>query len=479
MAIRARLAAPQAPRRNWEWHTVKAATLPASILFGADRRLEADSYLSDGYSIRLLIQKRSGWKPMSDFASVFQPGRLKGTLVSKEYGKPFLAATQIFDIRPHPRKFLAVDQISDLSSLLVRPSTILVTRSGTVGRTTLAQRNLDGVIVSDDLLRVTPRNEANWGWLFAYLRSPSIIRLMQSAHYGHMIKHLEVAHLDAVPVVEPTDTQRKRAQDLVTKVYENRNAAEKLIAEAEVDLAAALGLEQIAENIAPTATVSASQLFGGRRRFEATFHGPKAGVILRHLQRNAKSVDCLSKFAHRIWWMTRFSRNFGDEGTPYMSADELFSIGHVGTKRIYTDPIPNHREFFVEKGWILMACSGQIYGLNGSVTLATSHDENFFFSHDLIRIAPDTNAIRPGYLFTFLGHPTIGQTLVRRVAYGSSIPHLDPNDIADLPVPRLNAKKEEKIADLAEQASNLRAEAAALERQAGDIAEQAITKFIS
>lgn len=479
MAIRARLAAPQSQRRNWDWHTVKAAALPASVLFGGDRRLEADSYLSDGYSVRLLIQKKSGWQPMSDFASVFQPGRLKGTLVSKEYGKPFLAATQIFDIRPRARKWLAVDQIADLSSLLVEPSTILVTRSGTVGRATLAQGNLEGVIVSDDLLRVTPRHRSNWGWLFAYLRAPSIIRLMQSAHYGHMIKHLEVGHLEAVPVIEPTESQRTLAYDLAKKVFDNRDKAEKLLAEAEAVLAAALDLEHAGENIPPTATVSASQLFNGRRRFEATFHGQKPGIILSHLRKHAKSIDCLGRLAHRVWWMTRFSRNFGEEGTPYMSADELFSVGHVGTKKIYTDPIPNYQDFFVQKGWILMACSGQIYGLNGSVTLATEHDEKFFFSHDLIRIAPNIDIIRPGYLFTFLGHPTIGQTIVRRVAYGSSIPHLDPNDIADLPIPRLTPKKEEKIADLAEEASNLRAEAAALERKAGDIAEDAIAKFIA
>ena len=87
--------------------------------------------------------------------------------------------------------------------------------------------------------------------------------------------------------------------------------------------------------------------------------------------------------------MTRFSRTFGVEGVPYMSADELFSISQVSEKRVHLDPIPIHEEFFVKEGWILMACSGQVYGLNGSVTLATKHHENYFFSHDLIRIAPE------------------------------------------------------------------------------------------
>ena len=71
---------------------------------------------------------------------------------------------------------------------------------------------------------------------------------------------------------------------------------------------------------------------------------------------------------------------------------------------MHLDPIRNHEEFFVKEGWILMACSGQVYGLNGSVTLSTKHGESFFFSHDLIRIPPRSDAVRPGYLFANLGH---------------------------------------------------------------------------
>ena len=49
----------------------------------------------------------------------------------------------------------------------------------------------------------------------------------------------------------------------------------------------------------------------------------------------------------------------------------FFSISQISQKRVYTDPIPRYKDFFVKEGWILMACSGQVYGLNGSVTLAT------------------------------------------------------------------------------------------------------------
>ena len=62
--------------------------------------MEAETYLSRGFSLREAIETQpNGWKPFGDLARVEQPGRLKGILVSPEYGIPFLAATQVFDVR--------------------------------------------------------------------------------------------------------------------------------------------------------------------------------------------------------------------------------------------------------------------------------------------------------------------------------------------------------------------------------------------
>ena len=161
-----------------------------------------------------------------------------------------------------------------------------------------------------------------------------------------------------------------------------------------------------------------------------------------------------------------------------MSADDLFSISQIGTKRVYTDPIANHQDFFVKEGWILMACSGQVYGLNGSVVLATRHDERCFFSHDLIRIDPG-DRVPPGYLYSYLGHRDIGRVLLERVAYGSSVPHIDPGDVEDVPIARLGSEEEHEISELAEEASRLNARAAALERQIASEAEQIVNEFVN
>ena len=53
-------------------------------------------------------------------------------------------------------------------------------------------------------------------------------------------------------------------------------------------------------------------------------------------------------------------------------------------------------------------------------------------SDDVIRIRGKENpAIRAGYLVTALSHPVLGRPLIKSVAYGSSIPHIDPRDVED------------------------------------------------
>jgi type I restriction enzyme, S subunit len=125
-----------------------------------------------------------------------------------------------------------------------------------------------------------------------------------------------------------------------------------------------------------------------------------------------------------------------------------------------------------------MACSGQIYGLNGSVCLATEAHSGTFFSHDLIRIRPKQGGPRAGYIATALSHPALGRPLLIREAYGTSIPHLDPSDVAAFPLVRLTKKREEALADAAEEAAAERGKADVKERKLANDAGTIVSDFL-
>lgn len=479
MALRARLVAPPPePKTVWPWHQVKWASISSSTLTSGERRFEAENYLATAYGIRVAIEGRpKGWSRLGALARVWQPSRLKGIQVSKGFGTPFLAATQVFDLRPTPRKWLSLDRTDDADNRFVDSGLILVTCSGNVGRATLAYRPLEKVLITHDLLRVEPHDTAQWGWLYAFLRSPKCRAIMTAAKYGHVIKHLEVGHLEALPVPDVDPAMLEGFLQDAKEILRKRNAACDLIREAEAIFDTRLQELPVKDGEAGF-TARAAAFMAGRRRFEANYHHPQAAAILRRFKELDLRTEPLDDLAERIWWLTRFKRVFGDEGMPYMSADELFSLNPTITKRVLAEQAENAEDYLVKSGWIVMACSGQTYGLNGSVALAEKRYENYFFSHDIVRMIPRTDRIRPGYLYAALGHPRFGRPLVIRNAYGTSIPHLDPNDVAEIPVVRLGDSLENEVADRMEQAAELRSDADELENAIAERADRLIDQFL-
>lgn len=479
MALHARLIAASSEHPPGRPDEAEWISLPADLLFSGDRRMEAESYLAPGYRIRRALEAQARCTALGNLARIWQPSRLKGIQVGRNHGVPFLAATQVFDLRPVPRKYLAAERTADFEQRFVDDGTILVTCSGNVGRATLAYAAHRRVLISHDLLRVQPHSGDMRGWLYAFLRSQAAQEMMSATRYGHIIKHLEVGHLETLPTPCPPSCQLGEFATRVQTLLEYRNRAHDLCHHAE---------ELFASRIEPLPpfpdrevgfSVPSSHVSLGRRRLEATFHDPLARAILRRFSDLGLQTQPLSKLTKRIWWMPRFRRVFGERGVPYMSAEELFSINASPTKRVMTEQAENASAYFVKAGWILMACSGQAYGLNGSVMLATSRHESFFFSHDLIRIVPDTNQIRAGYLVAALAHPQLGRPLVIRNAYGTSVPHLDPGDVADVPIVRLGPEAENSIGDLVEEAAYLRSQAEELENGLADDAQRVVDSLLS
>lgn len=82
---------------------------------------------------------------------------------------------------------------------------------------------------------------------------------------------------------------------------------------------------------------------------------------------------------------------------------------------------------------------------------------DYWASEDIVKVEPDPEKIKSGYLYAFL-LSKYGESLVRGSVYGSAVKHVEPHHIAGLPVPRLEAKLEGQIHDLVEECARLRAE---------------------
>jgi type I restriction enzyme S subunit len=481
MVVRARLSAPRIERDRWPWHHAKWTALPASLLAAGERRMEAENYLSGGYGLRVALQARkSGRTPLSALAKVWQPSRLKGIQVAREFGTPFLAATQVFDQRPFPRKFLALERIDNHAARFVAPGTILVTCSGSVGRATLAHRPHEGVLISHDLLRVEARDSKYWGWLYAYLRAPQTRAMMTASQYGHVIKHLEVGHLDALPVPVPRDDLLAEFDRAARTILDARNRGHALRIQAESEFEKHADVDSTESYVSDTFAVSTQALTEGRRRFDASFHHPRVTAIRARFARRKLKSARITDLGLDVWLPNRFRREPAEDGVELLDSSDLFEVTPDVTKRIADGDFGDRNRGRVEPGWLLLARSGQVYGLNGSLALATQALTGRVVSDHVIRIAPTTaQSVALPYLFIALSHPSLGQPLVKALAYGSSVPEIEVQDVKELPVVRLSEAAERAVAELAQTGSSAHADADQMERELGNRAGALIDRFIA
>ena len=83
----------------------------------------------------------------------------------------------------------------------------------------------------------------------------------------------------------------------------------------------------------------------------------------------------------------------------------------------------------IYRGYILISDSGTL----GRVTYALSQHDGHVATNNLIRVVVDDIPLR-GYLYEFL-QSELGQSLMLKNAYGTNQEHLEPDIIADIPIP--------------------------------------------
>lgn len=474
MALRARLSAPREEQEQWPWHKAKSLALPVSAFWGKERRMEAENYLSGGYGLRLALEaKLSPQERLGSYARVWQPSRLKGITVSEDFGTPFLAATQVFDQRPVARKFLSLDRTDSSIQRFINAGTIVLTCSGSVGRATIATESIKGVLISHDLLRIEATEPKNRGWIYAFLRSPIARAMMASSQYGHIIKHLESSHLNALPIPSPDNKLAEKFEQMTVQILDERNRAYRGFLEAERLFEEFIGEPKTRDSAEIGFSVSSSSLVFGRRRLEGVFHNPTVNALYAHFKKKKLSLESIKSIGLDCWLPGRFQRVPAEEGIELVGSADLFEINPDLPKRIADIDFGDTAQGRVKEGWLLLARSGQTYGLNGTLAIANKFLEEKIISDHVIRMRPkDGFNSRVGYIYTALSHPTLGRPLVKALAYGSSIPEIEVEDVNNLLIVRLSPQQETIIADLAESSAELSARADILENDMMMLMEQ-------
>lgn len=192
-------------------------------------------------------------------------------------------------------------------------------------------------------------------------------------------------------------------------------------------------------------------------RIDAAFHlsdGPKSK---RQLEKSPYPLTTLEAETSAIYSGGIFKRVLvanPDRGYPYFTGSDMMKSDLNTGKFISKKYTINLDELAVKKGWLLVTRSGTL----GNIVFTNEDFEGKVGTDDLIRIIPNDNEVKPGFLYAYLTGK-YGNPLLTQASYGGVVKHIEPHHIQELPIPVFPKDKQEDIHKLIVETAELRVEA--------------------
>ncbi|MGF7036970.1 methylation-associated defense system restriction endonuclease subunit S MAD5 [Mucilaginibacter lappiensis] len=219
-------------------------------------------------------------------------------------------------------------------------------------------------------------------------------------------------------------------------------------------------------------TISKKWLIDPGLRLDAEYYLSEGLLSKKRLEYSPFTVKTLESVTHRIFSGNIFKRTFVDKpefGYPYITASDMNNADVIADKYISKRYTNQKENLEIKDGWILVSCSGTL----GNTVFTTKDFLGMVGTHDLIRVIPDENKIKPGFLFAYL-NSKFGNSLLTQSSYGGVVKHIEPHHIQKLPVPIFTDTKQAETHELILKASWYREQANSLLKNAINLFESKI-----
>lgn len=219
--------------------------------------------------------------------------------------------------------------------------------------------------------------------------------------------------------------------------------------------------------------VRAAWLEEGGRRLDCNPYmsgAQEARDTLKQLKVRKDALRTLtSGYGGGIYNGPMFKRNYvesPEHGVPFISSGSMLLADLSTLPLLRRKDAESSRLSYLRlrPGMMLISCSGTI----GRMTYVRPDMDGIWSSQDVLKVVPNPECIPPGYLYAFLSG-RYGVPLVVSGTYGAIIQHIEPEHIAELPVPRFGCGFEQEVAQVIEAAAAERVAASQHRRAAIDL----------
>lgn len=383
-------------------------------------------------------------------ASVFTGGIFKRMFVDDaKYGYPYISAQHMMNTNPlDVAKIISKKYTPRQEEMSLKESQILVSCAGTVGNVRLITKDLEGVIGSQDIIRVNPDDtKLPYGYLYAYLASKTAYNYMQSYIYGSVVPRIEPNTLSRLPIPILSEEKQQQIHQLIVEASDLRVEANRLLNKVEIFLKESLDLQNLEKEDyeyfgnhaigrdvstfvrkAKEITSISINAFNYSKRIEKI-------IITIRKKKYLNLEDCLNQNKFFSTGSFRRLETNSINGIKLLNQSDIFDI-HKKGKILSRHFVGNVK--LVEYGEVLIAGVGTL-GEGETfcrAIFANEELESQLISGEFIRMKTNEK-IPSGYLFAWL-NSNYGFRLIRSTQTGTKLCRPIPNLLAKIPVPLMD-----------------------------------------
>ena len=437
----------------------------ASKLDSQSLRLNSGYYLStDQVLFDVLNRWRASSVPVGDVAEVYKGNIFRRIYVDNvEASRPYVSASDFDRTDYWGCRRISTVHGDLLRKLELRSQMTIITCSGVnLGWGALVRRDLDRVVGSHDLIRVSTHDADNAGYVGAFLCSSYGRLAVRRFIYGTSIKHVEPGHVSEVLVPWPHESIRSEIGEKFWRAAELRSNASSLIEEATRVVFDSVGLcdldegewDSLGRDLGFVAHVSHRSLRGWN-------YAPRARYLMDRLLAVKGQVLGSLVLAGGLHKGPSFPRV--DAAAPH-------AVQLIGQRQLFRY-VPDGRmvsraqlppKVFCEPGTVLVASTGTFGEAEVfcRAQYVSSRASKWAYSNHILRVIVPPE-LSP-WVYAFLRSRTAFRCL-RSFATGSKQQDLHPGMLAELPVPMPPQTAQARVQSLVLEAFRLRDEASELE----------------
>ena len=394
-------------------------------LFSGDLRMDANYHASSGqYASRVLKNSKLPTVRLNQVCQpggIFIPGRFRRVYVDNpDNGLKWLSPTDMQKADLSGLGFISRKYTSNLDTLRLHKGWILLSRSGTIGNLAYVRADMDGLIGSDDIIRIVADSKQILpGYLYAILCSPIIVSLIQQKTYGAVIPHIEAHHILDLPIPRLDPSQEE-------KIHQMIETASSIRVEPHIRLRQAQDrfYKQVL-NLDPIElswnclnehafAVGTAQFDNQSHRLDGFHHVGYVGEAEQYLNKTIPLEKLVEAYQPSM-----FKRPYTDSnGIPFLSGIDLYN--YYPKPHMYISRKMERLESYItESGTILVQNIGQRYGLFGRPTILPKHLDKVAVTQHLMRVFPKDPSDR-GFVYIWLS-TELGRRLLLKNSFGTSM----------------------------------------------------------